>query len=277
VRRRLDVEMVRRGLAINRTEAGHAIRSGKVMVSGRLAAKAGTLVLPEEPIVMSAPARKFVSRAGEKLEAALVGFGIDVAGRLALDAGASTGGFTDCLLSRGAAQVVAVDVGYGQLDFRLREDPRVTVLERTNVRDLEPADLPYLPEVVTADLSFISLSLVLPALVRCSAPEATFVLLVKPQFEAGRGQAPGGVVHDPAVWRSTLDAVAIASTERGLSVLGFMASPLRGPAGNVEFLMHAVRPSDAAPAPTAASAEDRAERIGAAVRQAEAMTSSSHA
>jgi 23S rRNA (cytidine1920-2'-O)/16S rRNA (cytidine1409-2'-O)-methyltransferase len=269
--------MVRRGLATNRAEAGLAIRSGKVTVSGRLAAKAGTLVLPEEPIVVSAPARRFVSRAGEKLEAALIGFGIEVAGRFALDAGASTGGFTDCLLSRGAAHVVAVDVGYGQLDFRLREDPRVTVLERTNVRDLEPGDLPYLPDLVTADLSFISLSLVLPALVRCSAPESTFVLLVKPQFEAGRGQAPGGVVHDPAVWRSTLESVATASTERGLSVLGFMASPMRGPAGNVEFLMSAVRPLHAESARNSETAEDRRESIAAAVRQAEAMTSSSHA
>jgi 23S rRNA (cytidine1920-2'-O)/16S rRNA (cytidine1409-2'-O)-methyltransferase len=276
VRRRLDVEMVRRGLASNRTEAAQAIRSGKVTVSGRLAAKAGTLVLSEEAIAISAPARKFVSRAGEKLEAALIGFGAEVAGRLALDAGASTGGFTDCLLSRGAAHVVAVDVGYGQLDYRLREDPRVTVQERTNVRDLDPGDLPYLPQVVTADLSFISLRLVLPALVRCSAPEATFVLLVKPQFEAERGEAPGGVVRDPVVWRSTLDSVATAATEQGLSVLGFMASPLRGPAGNVEFLMYAVRPPDAgAPSPPE-SAADREEPIAAAIRQAEALTSSSH-
>jgi 23S rRNA (cytidine1920-2'-O)/16S rRNA (cytidine1409-2'-O)-methyltransferase len=131
--------------------------------------------------------------------------------------------------------------------------------------------------MVTADLSFISLALVLPALVRCSAPEATFVLLVKPQFESGRGQAPRGVVHDPTVWRSTLETVATASTELGLNVLGFMASPLRGPAGNVEFLMHAVRPPDAAPAATPGSARDRAERIAGAVRQAEAISSSSHA
>jgi 23S rRNA (cytidine1920-2'-O)/16S rRNA (cytidine1409-2'-O)-methyltransferase len=281
VRRRLDVEMVRRGLATNRTEAAKAIGSGKVMVSGRPAAKAGTMVLPEEPIVLSAPARKFVSRAGEKLEAALIGFEIEVAGRRALDAGASTGGFTDCLLSRGAAHVVAVDVGYGQLDVRLREDPRVTVLERTNVRDLQPGRLPYLSEVVTADLSFISLGLVLPALVRCSAPDATFVLLVKPQFEAGRGQAPRGVVREPSVWRSTLDSVATAAGERGLEVLGLMASPLRGPAGNVEFLMHAVRGAGAgtAGAGTAIPDErrDRVQQIAAAVRQAEAMASSSDA
>jgi 23S rRNA (cytidine1920-2'-O)/16S rRNA (cytidine1409-2'-O)-methyltransferase len=276
VRRRLDAEMVRRGLATNRAEASQAIRSGKVMVSGRLAAKAGTLVLPEEPIVLAAPARKFVSRAGEKLEAALTGFGIDVAGRGALDAGASTGGFTDCLLSRGAAHVVAVDVGYGQLDFRLREDPRVTILERTNVRDLGPGDLPYLPEVLTSDLSFISLRIALPALVRCSGPEATFVLLVKPQFEAGRGQTPGGVVRDPAVWRSTLDSVATAAAEQGLGVLGLMASPLRGPAGNVEFLMYAVRTSGGSSVPTLEPAGDRGERVDAAIRQAEALALPSH-
>jgi 23S rRNA (cytidine1920-2'-O)/16S rRNA (cytidine1409-2'-O)-methyltransferase len=268
--------MVRRGLATSRAEASQAIRSGKVMVSGRLAVKAGTLVLPEEPIVLSAPARKFVSRGGEKLEAALTDFGIDVAGRRALDAGASTGGFTDCLLSRGAAHVVAVDVGYGQLDFRLREDPRVTVLERTNVRDLEPGALPYLPEVLTADLSFISLRVALPALVRSSGPGATFVLLVKPQFEAGRGLAPGGVVRDPAVWRSALDSVASAATEKGLGVLGFMASPLRGPAGNVEFLMHAVRSTGRGSMPSLEPGMDRAERVEAAIRQAEALASSSH-
>jgi 23S rRNA (cytidine1920-2'-O)/16S rRNA (cytidine1409-2'-O)-methyltransferase len=268
--------MVRRGLATNRTEASLEIRSGKVMVSGRLAAKAGMLVLPEEPIVLSAPARRFVSRAGEKLEAALTGFGIDVTGRRALDAGASTGGFTDCLLSRGAAHVVAVDVGYGQLDFRLREDPRVTVLERTNIRDLGPGDLPYLPEVLTADLSFISLTVALPALVGCAGPEAAFVLLVKPQFEAGRGLAPGGVVRDPAVWRSTLYSVATAATQHGLGVLGFMASPLRGPAGNVEFLMHAARTSDGGPLPSPEPARDRADRIDAAIRQGETLASSSH-
>jgi 23S rRNA (cytidine1920-2'-O)/16S rRNA (cytidine1409-2'-O)-methyltransferase len=246
------------------------------MVSGRLAAKAGTLVLPEEPIVLAAPARRFVSRAGEKLEAALTGFGIDVAGRRALDAGASTGGFTECLLSRGAAHVVAVDVGYGQLDFRLREDPRVTVLERTNVRDLGPGDLPYLPEVITADLSFISLRVALPALVRSSATEATFVLLVKPQFEAGRGQAPGGVVRDPAVWRSTMVSVATAATEQELEVRGFMASPLRGPAGNVEFLMYAGRTSGGGSLPSLDRTRDRVEWIDAAIRQAEALAPWSH-
>lgn len=241
VRRRLDVEMVRRGLTASRSEAALAIRAGHVTVGGRPAAKASTLVLTEEPISVSAPSRRFVSRGGEKLDAALERYSIDVAGRQALDAGASTGGFTDCLLRRGAARVIAVDVGYGQLDWRIREDRRVVVLERTNVRDLDPADLPFRPDVVTADLSFISLRLVLPALVKCSSERADLVLLVKPQFEAGRDRAPGGVVSDPVVWREVLHGVLATSEALGVRAAGVMASPLLGPAGNVEFLVHGVR------------------------------------
>src|SRR5206468_1568315 len=199
--------MVRRGMAATRSEAAGAILAGKVMVAGRPAAKAGRLVEPSDPIVLSGPARPFVSRGGEKLAAALDGFGLDVAGRQALDAGASTGGFTDCLLARGVAHVVAVDVGYGQLDWSLRGDARVTVMERTNVRELAPSSLPYAPALVTADLSFIALRTVLPALVRCSAPRALFVLLVKPQFEAGREYVNGGVVRDPNVWLRTIESV----------------------------------------------------------------------
>jgi 23S rRNA (cytidine1920-2'-O)/16S rRNA (cytidine1409-2'-O)-methyltransferase len=248
VRRRLDVEMVRRAMAVTRSEAGLAIRSGKVTVGGRPAAKAGMLVGSDEPIALAAPARRFVSRGGEKLEAALDRFGVDVAGRVALDAGASTGGFTDCLLQRGAARVIAVDVGYGQLDWRLREDPRVVVMERTNVRDLQPGNLaraPHLadlPDLVTADLSFISLRLAIPALARCAAPRADLVFLVKPQFEAGRDEVRrGGVVTDPAVWKRVVRSVAEACGEAGFDVLGVGASPLVGPAGNVEFLLHARR------------------------------------
>jgi 23S rRNA (cytidine1920-2'-O)/16S rRNA (cytidine1409-2'-O)-methyltransferase len=242
VRRRLDVEMVRRGIASSRAEAAMAIRSGVVTVAGRPAAKAGTLVRPDEPIVLSAPARRFVSRGGEKLQGALDRFGIDVHGAMALDAGSSTGGFTDCLIQGGAAHVVGLDVGYGQLDWKLREDPKVTVLDRTNVRDLEPERLPYRPDLVTADLSFISLRLVLPALARCSAPAARFLLLVKPQFEAGRERVEvGGVVTDPDVWRRVLADVAGAAEACGLSLMGVMASPLLGPAGNAEFLLYAVR------------------------------------
>jgi 23S rRNA (cytidine1920-2'-O)/16S rRNA (cytidine1409-2'-O)-methyltransferase len=234
--------MVRRGLAGSRSEAAQAIRSGKVVVAGRPVAKTGTLVSPDEPVTLATPARRFASRGGEKLDSALTRFGIEAAGRHALDAGASTGGFTDCLLSRGVGHVIAVDVGYGQLDWRLREDPRVTVLERTSVRDLRPEALPYLPDLVVADLSFISLTLAVPPLVQCSAPEAEFVLLVKPQFEAGReAVGSGGVVSDPEVWRNVLASVSEALADEGLGTRNAMASPLIGPAGNVEFFLHATR------------------------------------
>jgi 23S rRNA (cytidine1920-2'-O)/16S rRNA (cytidine1409-2'-O)-methyltransferase len=230
--------MVRRGIAGSRSEAALAIRSGKVIVGGHLAAKASTLVLPDEPIAVSAPARRYVSRGGEKLEAALERFGIDVSGAQALDAGASSGGFTDCLLSRGAGHVVAVDVGYGQFDWRLREDPRVTLLERTNVRTLKQDLLPYAPDLVTTDLSFISIGLALPALVQCSAPEASYVLLVKPQFEVGRKEiGRRGVVTDPALWRRVIISIVERAVDLGLRPLEVMASPLLGPAGNAEFLV----------------------------------------
>jgi 23S rRNA (cytidine1920-2'-O)/16S rRNA (cytidine1409-2'-O)-methyltransferase len=240
MRRRLDIEMVRRGMAGSRSEAAVAIGAGAVSVAGRPAVKPGTLVQPDESILLARPGRRFVSRGGEKLDAALDRFGVPVAGRPALDAGASTGGFTDCLLSRGAAHVVAVDVGYGQLDWGLRQDLRVTVLERTNVRELEAKDLPYRPEVVTADLSFISLRLVIPALTRCAHPEADYVFLIKPQFEVDRGAVgPGGVVRDPTEWRRVLTSIVDTCAHEGLTAVGMMASPLAGPAGNVEFLLHA--------------------------------------
>jgi 23S rRNA (cytidine1920-2'-O)/16S rRNA (cytidine1409-2'-O)-methyltransferase len=265
VRRRLDDEMVRRGLTATRSEATLAIRARRVVVGGSPAVKAATLVRPDEPIALTGAPRRYVSRGGEKLEAALDRFGIDVEGARALDAGASTGGFTDCLLSRGAAHVVAVDVGYGQLDWRLREDPRVTVFERVNARDLDPGSLPYAPELITADLSFISLRLVLPALVRCASGHALFVLLVKPQFEAGKEDVGGGgVVRDPEVWRRVLSDVAEASRREGLEVVGVMASPLLGPAGNVEFFLHARGPE-------AALNEGSGPDVDAAVDEARAL------
>jgi 23S rRNA (cytidine1920-2'-O)/16S rRNA (cytidine1409-2'-O)-methyltransferase len=239
VRRRLDVEMVRRGLVESRAEAARAIAADKVTVGGRPAGKAGTLVSPAESIFLVAPSRRFVSRGGEKLEAALDRFDVEVRDRRTLDVGSSTGGFVDCLLQRGAAHVVAVDVGYGQLDWRLRENDSVTVLERTNVRDLRREDVPYLADVVTADLSFISLRLALPSLRRCAVPGADFVLLVKPQFEAGRLDVNGGVVRDPSVWLRVLNDVAEACRKEGLAPRAVMPSPLMGPAGNVEFLLHA--------------------------------------
>jgi 23S rRNA (cytidine1920-2'-O)/16S rRNA (cytidine1409-2'-O)-methyltransferase len=217
-------------------------------VAGSPAHKAARLVAPDEPVVLLGPPARFVSRGGEKLDAALVRFAIDVTDRRALDAGASTGGFTDCLLQRGAARVYAVDVGHGQLDQRLRQHPRVTVLERVNARSLTPdviqvADPDFeLCSVITADLSFISLVTVVPALTGPVGSEhADLVLLIKPQFEAGRViVARGkGVVRDPEVWRQALVDVTSALHDAGTGIMGAMVSPLTGPAGNVEFLVHA--------------------------------------
>lgn len=239
-RRRVDTELVRRGLAASRAEAQEAIRAGRVRVRGAPATKVTTLVGGDDPLALTAPARPFVSRGGEKLAAALDRFGVDPRDRDALDAGASTGGFTDCLLQRGVRRVVAVDVGHGQLAWELRIDPRVTVLERTNVRDLAPTALPFVPTIVVGDLSFISLRLVAAPLVATAAHGADLVLLVKPQFEAGRERVGGGgVVRDPDVWRDTVEGVAEAVRRAGAAPLGVMPSPITGPAGNVEFLLHA--------------------------------------
>ncbi len=238
MRRRLDSELVRRGLAGSRAEAQAAVEAGLVMVGGRPAGKPSTLVASSEPVAVAGPARRFVSRGGEKLEAAIERFGIDPSGLDCLDAGASTGGFTDCLLRHGAARVVAVDVGYGQLAWALRKDPRVVVMERTNVRNLGPGDLPFAPALVVADLSFIPLALAIPSLTGVATPGAAFVVLVKPQFEVGPERVGrGGVVRDPDSWRLALDSVAGAFADRGLRPTAAMASPVLGPAGNVEFLM----------------------------------------
>ncbi len=215
------------------------MRGGRVTVAGWPATKVSTLVAPGEPLEIVWPGRRFVSRGGEKLDAALSRFRIEVAGRRCLDAGASTGGFTDCLLRYGATHVVALDVGYGQLAWSLRTDPRVTVLERTNVRALSREHLPYAPDLVTADLSFISLRRAIPSLAAVAADGADLVLLVKPQFEAGRDEVGrGGVVRDPDAWRRAILAVAGTCAEHGLAPVAVMASPRPGPAGNVEFPLH---------------------------------------
>jgi 23S rRNA (cytidine1920-2'-O)/16S rRNA (cytidine1409-2'-O)-methyltransferase len=238
-RRRLDLELVRRGIVTSRSEAGDAIAAGRVTVGGRPALKAGMLVGPDEPVHVES-VRRFASRGGDKLAPALERFGVDPHGTRCLDAGASTGGFTDVLLAGGAAHVVAVDVGYGQLSWRLREDPRVRVMERTNVRGLGPQDLPYRPDLVVADLSFISLRKVIPALASVAAPGGDLVLLIKPQFEAGPSDVGrGGVVRDPAIWRRAVSGVAEACRAAGLGPRDVMPSPLPGPAGNVEFFLHA--------------------------------------
>jgi 23S rRNA (cytidine1920-2'-O)/16S rRNA (cytidine1409-2'-O)-methyltransferase len=237
-RRRLDAELVRRGLSTGRTAARDAIEAGAVRVSGVVVKKPASLVTDDAPIVVLEEARPYASRAGAKLAAALDRFAVDPEGLRCLDAGASTGGFTDVLLRRGAAQVVAVDVGYGQLAWSLRSDPRVDVRDRTNVRNLVPEVIGGQVDLVVADLSFISLRTVLPSLRRLAHRDAAFVLLVKPQFEVGRAAVgKGGVVRDPAAWRGALDGVIAAAALDGLVAMGAMASPVPGPAGNVEFFV----------------------------------------
>jgi 23S rRNA (cytidine1920-2'-O)/16S rRNA (cytidine1409-2'-O)-methyltransferase len=232
---------VRRGLAPSRRQAQVDIEAGRVTVDGAPATKPARLVAPGEALVVHGPPPRFVGRGGEKLDAALERFGLDVTGRRAVDLGASTGGFTDCLLQRGAASVVAVDVGYGQLHERLRADPRVAVRERTNARDLVPGDLGAPAGVLVGDLSFISLRTIVPAALPLVAPGGDVVLLVKPQFEAGRAEAARGrgVITDPAVWARVLEEVSAALVSAGSAIMGAMRSPLTGADGNVEFLLHA--------------------------------------
>jgi 23S rRNA (cytidine1920-2'-O)/16S rRNA (cytidine1409-2'-O)-methyltransferase len=236
---------VRRGLARSREQAQADIAAGRVTVGGAPATKAARLVAPDEPLVVLGPPPRFVSRGGEKLDAALGYFGVPVAGLRAYDLGASTGGFTDCLLQRGAASVVAVDVGYGQLHERLRADPRVEVHERTNVRSVSPGDLGAPADLLVGDLSFISLRTVLPNVLPLARPASDAVVLVKPQFEAGREEAARGkgVITDPAIWERVLAEVASALAEAGAAIMGTMRSPLTGADGNVEFLLHARTPA----------------------------------
>jgi 23S rRNA (cytidine1920-2'-O)/16S rRNA (cytidine1409-2'-O)-methyltransferase len=239
VRRRLDAELVRRGLLGSRRQAVEAITAGRVRVAGSPAPAPARLVAPDEPIQVAGDPPRFVSRGGEKLAAALDGFALDVKGCRALDAGASTGGFTDCLLQAGAMHVDAVDVGRGQLAWSLRDDPRVTVRERVNVRHLQPDDLGGPVDLTVADLSFISLVTVASALARCTKPEGDLVLLVKPQFEAGRARlGKGGVVRDPDVHQAVLHEVRDGLRDSRLQMVGIMRSPLKGADGNVEFLAH---------------------------------------
>jgi 23S rRNA (cytidine1920-2'-O)/16S rRNA (cytidine1409-2'-O)-methyltransferase len=263
---------VRRGLASTRQEAQAAIAAGSVLVSGAPVDKPARLVAPGEPVVLLEPPSPFVGRGGVKLAAALDRFDVTVTGGRALDAGASTGGFTDCLLQRGAAHVYAVDVGHGQLHPTLRADPRVTVLERTNARTLteatlRAADPAYEPcPLVVADLSFISLRSVVPALTGpVSAAHADLVLLVKPQFEAGRAAVSRGkgVVRGRAAWLGALEGVVSALSDAGTGIMGAMVSPLTGAAGNVEFLLHARKDVPGAEAGEAAAL------LSAAVSEAE--------
>jgi 23S rRNA (cytidine1920-2'-O)/16S rRNA (cytidine1409-2'-O)-methyltransferase len=255
VRRRLDTELVRRGLAPSRARAVELIETGRVTVGGAPADSAARQVDGAEAVAVADAPNEYVSRGGHKLRRALDEFAIDVTGLRVLDAGASTGGFTDCLLQAGAAEVVAVDVGRGQLAWSLRGDPRVSVMERTNLRDLEAGALGAPVDLVVADLSFISLRLVAANLLDLASPSAEFVLLIKPQFEAGRERVgKGGVIRDPAVHREVLGEVVAALDAAGLGISAVIPSPLRGADGNVEFLARAARGS----ATVGAEALDRA-------------------
>lgn len=239
MRSRLDLEMVRRGLAQSREIAQRLIMAGRVRVNSRPADKPDLKVDDDAAIEAIGTANDYVSRGGYKLAAALDHFAIAVVQRNALDVGASTGGFTDVLLRCGAARVIALDVGYGQLADRLRRDPRVTVLDRTNIRRVALADLPYRPDLVVIDASFISLKLVLPAVIKLIAPPADIVALVKPQFEVGKGKVgKGGVVRDNGVRVQAVDGVIAFAVTMGLESAGAMESPITGAAGNREFLAH---------------------------------------
>jgi 23S rRNA (cytidine1920-2'-O)/16S rRNA (cytidine1409-2'-O)-methyltransferase len=235
---RLDAELVRRGLARSRSEAVALVEAGQVRVNGIRASKATTGVDGGTPIVVTGAERRWVSRGAHKLLGALDAFsGIEVAGRRCLDAGASTGGFTEVLLDRGARSVAAVDVGYGQLAWPLRNDERVHVLERRNVRELGPDELDGPVELTVADLSFISLRTVLPALARCTRTDGDLLLMVKPQFEVGREVVGDGVIRDPDLRAAAVAAVAAEARRTGLGSVGVVASPLPGPAGNVEYFL----------------------------------------
>ncbi len=238
---RIDAVLVDRGLFPSRERARAAVLAGEVKVGDVVATKAGELVA-EDAVIEVAEKPRFVSRGGEKLSGALDHFGLDVGGAYAVDVGASTGGFTDCLLSRGARAVTAVDVGYGQLAWQLRTDERVKVVERTNIRHADPIALGAPFELVVVDVSFISLRTVLPHLVDLMGPKADLVALVKPQFEAGKGRVgKKGVVRDPEIHVEVLEAAATAVVDAGLVVRGLTFSPITGPEGNIEFWLWAAR------------------------------------
>jgi 23S rRNA (cytidine1920-2'-O)/16S rRNA (cytidine1409-2'-O)-methyltransferase len=235
---RLDQLVLDRGLAPSRERAKAVVLAGLVSVDGAVVTKAGTLVDPGADVTLQGPDHPYVGRGGLKLAHALDTFGITVAGREALDIGASTGGFTDVLLQRGAARVVALDVGHGQLDWRLRNDPRVVVIEHFNARHLTRADLSGAMDIVVIDVSFISLRQILPAVALVLRAGADVVALVKPQFEAGRDEVRKGIIRDPAVHHRVLAEVTAAGAEVGLTRVGSTPSPITGQKGNVEFLLH---------------------------------------
>ena len=238
-RRRLDTELVRRGLVASRDRAREAVAAGRVTVNGAMAQKAARLVLPGDAVELVGPPDRYVSRGGEKLEGALAAFDLDVAGLRCCDVGASTGGFTDCLLQHGAIEVVAIDVGRAQIHERLTTDPRVTPHERTDIRDVDPAAIGAPFDLVTADVSFISLTSVMACLAGLAAPGVPVVVLVKPQFEVGRQEASKGrgVIRNPEQWQAALGRVQDAATTAGLAPQAGIPSALKGAQGNVEFFL----------------------------------------
>jgi len=241
-RERLDRLLVERGLVATREEGRRRILAGEVLVSDRAVSKAGSLVDAGAPIRLRGQRLPYVSRGGTKLEKALEEFRVEVDGKVVLDVGASTGGFTDCLLKRGARQVYALDVGYGQLDWKLRKDPRVLVLEKRNIRYLEPAELPRPPELATIDVSFISLRLVLPRVKRLLALRGEILALIKPQFEVGKGKVgKGGVVRSHEEHLRVVEEIKVAAAAMGLEVAGVVESPLLGPKGNREFFIRLLK------------------------------------
>jgi 23S rRNA (cytidine1920-2'-O)/16S rRNA (cytidine1409-2'-O)-methyltransferase len=245
-RERLDKLLVDRGQAASRERARAMIMAGAVRVADRVVDKAGTLVPADAEVSIVGGDLPYVSRGGVKLAGALDALGIDVAGRWVLDVGASTGGFTDCVLQRGARAVIAVDVGYGQLAWSLRQDPRVTLLERCNVRHLDAGQLPARPDFAVVDASFISLTLILPRIATLVAPGSVILALVKPQFEVGKGQVGrGGVVRDPVQHAGAIARVRDCAAGIGLAVLGECPSPILGPKGNREFFLALRSASDA--------------------------------
>jgi 23S rRNA (cytidine1920-2'-O)/16S rRNA (cytidine1409-2'-O)-methyltransferase len=260
---RIDAVLAEQGLFPSRSAAAGAVRAGEVRVGrdGPVALRPSQLVEPEATFVVDSGPR-YVSRGGIKLDNALEALGIDVSGRDCLDVGASTGGFSDCLLQRGAARVAAVDVAYGQLDLRLREDPRVTVIERLNAREMIPADLPFAASLAVVDVSFISLTKVLPAVAACLAPGGEVLAMVKPQFELGRERVGRGVVRDDGDRREAILAVACAAADLGLAVRGFASSGLPGPKGNRETFVWCG--GDGAPLADLPAALAAAEDAGAA-------------
>lgn len=241
---RLDERVLRDGLCESRQKAQALIMAGSVLVDGHAVTKAGQKVADSAEVTLKGDPLPFVSRGGLKLSHALSYFSVDVHDRSAIDIGASTGGFTDCLLQAGAARVIAVDVGYGQLAYKLRQDPRVTVLDRCNARYLEPASLPFVPTLATCDASFISQTLLLPTMVSLLAPDSPILTLVKPQFEVDKGQVGrGGVVRDPALREQAIARCMRAAEALCCQVLGVVPSPIRGPAGNEEFVLYLKTPS----------------------------------